>query len=218
MNPGLWQQFRDEIIATSLVLGLSVVGSFLLVHRLADENKSSETKKTVSEAEEQSQVLGEAINQAIEEATTTTGDEASEPTRNPSPTVTPSPEDTEVFYGLGGTHSFADYELVIKIPRITFNIRASESRTFLVDMILRNKSIEAGLTNRITAAIVKDGMVIVPQAAMSVTESKIVRPGEQLTFQARLSLIEGTDVKSIQFEPKESTNHVKHDLQSGPQP
>jgi hypothetical protein len=120
--------------------------------------------------------------------------------------------DAEVFYGVGGVYEFEDFELVINSPRIVFDVQESESRTFVIDAVLRNKSVEDGLLNRLSASIVKDGNVIVPGAALSVTESRRVYPGEQLTFEARISLIEGTDVKKIFFEPTETSSQVDHEL------
>ena len=68
------------------------------------------------------------------------------------------------------------------------------------------------MLNRIKASIVKDGNIIVPEAALSLSESRRIMVGEQLTFEARMSLIEGTDVREIFFKPEETDQYVEHGL------
>lgn len=216
MNEGFWKSYRDELIATGLVLGLSVVGTFFIAGRLQtpqdQEEKAPKTSKS-SEVKETEAVLGQTIQEAIEEAV----DDSPPPTIAPLPTPTPtiSPLDAEVSYGVGGSYKFEDYEVEIKGPKLVFNTQTSESRTFVTEVVIRNKTIKEGLLNRLTVAVIKDGNVIVPKAAMSVTESRRIYPKEQLTFQARLSLIEGTDVKTIDYKPEYSPNPISHDLQTG---
>jgi hypothetical protein len=57
------------------------------------------------------------------------------------------------------------------------------------------------MSNSLTASIVKDGVIIVPETAMSLSETAIIKPQEKISFQARLSLIESTDVREIYFKP-----------------
>lgn len=216
MNQDFWHSYRDELIATSLVLGLSVFGTFFIASRLQQDDDLPETFSDESGNEievDEAEILGEKIEEAIEIATNPGN--TPEPTAliTPSATPTPGPLDTEVFYGIGGSYSFDEYEVVFNSPKLVFNLKESESRTFLINVILRNKNIEAGIQNRLTVSIVKDGNVIVSEAALSVSESRNVLPGEQLTFEARISLIEGTDVREIFYSPKNSSKHVEHELQ-----
>lgn len=213
----LWGGYRDELIATALVLSLGVFGTFFLTAAMlrdpeVEAAKAAASKKPETEAQAALRELGEVLGQ---------GTQNNQPVERPTPTrslvLTPTPTigpyDTEVIYGSGGQYLNGSYELLIQNPKISFDARNSVSRKFVVEMVIRNISVEAGITNRLTASIVKDGIMIVPKAAMSVSESKLIRPGEQLTFEARISLIDGTDVKELFFEPDQVGEWVTHQLQ-----
>jgi hypothetical protein len=201
-----WSSFRDELIATSLVLVVAVGGSFFILNRLVAPKKVEFTP-TEAASEITKQVLGQQSDQAVETTVTVA------PTLKAIiPTPTDNPYTSEVFYGTGGMYQYEGYTFSLNSPRIQFDARETNARKLLVDMVLTNNNISAGLQNSVTATIIKDGVVIVPQAAMSVTETKIVLPGETLNFQAKLSLIEGTDVSIISFKPAGSLPVVEHIL------
>jgi hypothetical protein len=87
-----------------------------------------------------------------------------------------------------------------------------QSRMFEVDVTLINNKVVEGLPTQLSATIVKDGVVIVPNAAMSVSSNTIVPAGQQQAFTARLSLIEGTDVSLVHYLPAGKVSPVDHIL------
>jgi hypothetical protein len=201
-----WSDYREELIATSLVLVVAVGGSFFILHRLVSptppqtpalsQPQASQEIADVINQNRQAQVLG---NQTTGETPVVTGTPSLAPTVPAQPTG--DPYLTEVFYGTGGLYQYDGYKLGLNSPRMVIDARDTSSRKLVIDMVLTNNSVASGLQNNLTGTIIKDGIVIVPQAAMSVTESKVVMPGETFNFQAKLSLIEGTDVSIISFRP-----------------
>jgi hypothetical protein len=140
------------------------------------------------------------------------------PTPNPSLTPVPSapptqnPFRSEVYYGTGGLYESEEYKLSLASPRLSFDARDMQSRMFEVDVTLINNKVVEGLPTQLSATIVKDGVVIVPNAAMSVSSNTIVPAGQQQAFTARLSLIEGTDVSLVHYLPAGKVSPVDHIL------
>ena len=185
-----WSSFREELIATSLVLVVATGGSFFIINKMVNGTADQPKNEDLT-----NQVLG------IETAPTLPA--TLTPPPPPSITVMPSgnPFISELTYGTGGLYETDQYKLGISNPRIVFDAREMASRKFVVDLTLSNKAIPGGLSNALSAAIVKDGVVIVPEAAVSVSEAKVLMPAETVAYQGRLSLIEGTDVSLIRFSP-----------------
>ena len=220
----IWSNFRDELVATSLVLAMAVGGSFFIAYRLLSANPNKDSSQVTDLDSQRNQdetgraenpkdkiVLGDSSNN-------NKNDDVIESKNDESkinlPTPTMGPYIVEVPYGLDGKYTFDDYVLEITEPKIQYDQTDSGPRKLIVEMVLRNISITKGLSNKIEASIVKDGNVIVPKAAMSVSESKLILPKEQITFEARLSLIDGTDVKEIFFSSENSSNKVVHTVSS----
>jgi hypothetical protein len=208
MTTKLWDSFRDELIATSMVFAIAIGGSFYFAHKLTQSHPDA-----ADEPPEPTQTQAQA---AMQEMVKVLGEQSGEDQPTPMPTPTPMPITeslpplpsptgdpyyTEVFYGVGGLYDYEGYRLEITSPRIVFDARNISSRKLIVDMVLYNKTVEPALTNKLTASIVKDGVVIVPEAAMSLSETAFIKPQEKITFQARISLIESTDVKELFFKP-----------------
>lgn len=194
-----WWSFKEEILATAVVLMVAVSGSFFVVSRLFSPMPQNET-------EAPGQVLGQAQETPILPTPTIT----IQPTTQLVPTS--NPYDSEVFYGTGGMYEYEEYSLALSSPRISFDARNPQARRFMVDVTLTNKTVAQGLQPTLSATIVKDGVVIVPQTPLSIKEFALVLPGEKKSFEARLSLIEGTDVSILRYSPP-SLTPIEHILQ-----
>lgn len=210
-----WSSFREELVATSLILMVAVGGSFFILNRLV--SPPTNTVKPLSQSQA-SQQIADAINHPPSEnqvlgSQSEPNPEATTPSPLPTTVLQPTinPYSTEVFYGTGGLYQYDGYKLGLNSPRIVFDARDTSSRKLVIDVVLTNNKVNSGIQNSLTGTIIKDGIVIVPQAAMSVSEAKVVMPGETLSFQAKLSLIEGTDVSIISFRPPGATP-VEHIL------
>jgi hypothetical protein len=210
-----WSSFKEELIATSLVLVVAVGGSFFVLNQIIKPpapkpsltNQAADEIVSAIENNQNGTVLGNEIGSVMPVPTFL-------PSTAPTVITTPtsSPYASEVFYGVGGLYETEQYKFGINSPRLAFDAREPASRKFIVDLVLTNKNVPPGLQNAMTATIVKDGVVIVPKAAMSVTEAKVVMPGETLEYQARLSLIEGTDISVISFDPNNGIAPITHVL------
>lgn len=208
--------FREELIATAMLMGLVITGSFILAYRSINQPKQPELSID-SEAE----VLGTTktlekevngvINELVTPAPTPTPKLSLKPIASSSATQTPQYNTTiiEQPYGLGGEYDNDLYRLTITNPRLI----VSSSRTFKVDIVLANKALEEGLKNRLSATIIKDGQVIAESAPFSLSESATAYPGEQISFTATMSLISGTDVARIKYLPlTDAVSDTVHDL------
>jgi len=200
--------YREELIATSLVLGLSVTGTFYMAHRYLTPTQITPAETGSNQGDGQKDkgvILGEK-DSTISQITTATPTLL--PTDSPIPTAstpTTSPQMTEVFYGEGGLYEYESYRLEIKSPRIVFDVQKMSERKFVVDVVLTNYSVTGGLANALTVSIEKDGNLIVPSAALSLSENRMVKIGETMHYQAKISLIEGTDVRELIFKPAQLT-------------
>jgi hypothetical protein len=210
-----WSSFREELIATSLILVVAVGGSFFILNRLISPPASTPTM-TNDEAASQiaAAVKGHQEERVLGDEVTSAPQVTILPTQistlSLSPTV--NPYMSEVFYGNGGMYEYDQYKFGINSPRIVFDARDVSSRKFVVDIALTNKTVTTGLVSGLSATIIKDGTVIVPNAALSVSETKVIMPGQTIDFQAKLSLIEGTDVSVISFRPGNGAPAVEHVL------
>jgi hypothetical protein len=208
--------FREELIATAMLMGLVITGSFVLAYRSINQPKQPDLSLD-SEAD----VLGTTktiegeVNEVINELMTPAPTPIPRPTLKPiassSAAQTPQYNTTiiEQPYGQGGEYDNDWYRLTVSNPRLI----VSTSRTFKVDIVLANKTVELGLKNRLSATIIKDGQVIAESAPFSLSEVATAYPGEQISFTATMSLISGTDVARIKYLPlTDSVVDTIHDL------
>jgi hypothetical protein len=209
MTPYFWNSFRDELIITAVVLSLTAGTTFFYVYQsnrpLASVKIDQEKLKTLGATTEGDTEVTEPAGSAV----------ATPPETSPTPSATPNPLIAEVPYGEGKEYSTAAYIWTVSQPKLSFNSETNTSRRLTVEMVIANKNFQAGISNRVYATVVKDGAVIVPQAAMSVSESKMIFPGQQLTFTATLGLIEGTDVSQIIYKPGGVLSDSIHPLTPG---
>lgn len=200
----IWDSFRDELVATGFVLIAATVGSFWFVRTLFSREEliagppptptQTIAQKTMSEMVK---VLGEKNEPEISESQIVPTVEVLTPEATPTGNVTKS----EVLYGVGGLYENSAYRLEINSPRLVEETSGNGSRKLVVDLVLYNKAVSDGLPNQVSASIVKDGVIIVPDAAMSLSESVVVKPNEKISYQAKISLITGTDVKEFHYKP-----------------
>lgn len=191
----MWKSFRDELIITAFVLVLTIIASFYLAGQALKEPE-------VDRDDTEGDVTGVETSIA--------------PTIAPSPTsVPPTPvaavtiikEDLPVAvpYGHDAAYDLDSYEVTITNAHLLFDSHKPGSRQFVATMVIKNKSVKQGIDNDITAKIIKDGNVIVPSASMTASDSQRIFPGERLTFDVKLSLIEGTDIAEIALKPAGAT-------------
>ncbi len=194
----LWGGFRDELITTGMTLTLVVIGSFVLVQKVFFPAKPTAVTP------EPTPVVVAVL-----------------PSITPSPTVIPalapkpaSPSGmvagvategavvvSEVPFGEDGEYDFSSYNIKFKKPTIVFDAGTNTRRKLTIEVELTNKSVIEGLDSRLTASIVKDGVIIVPKAAMYIKDRQVVSPNQMAKFEATLTLVEATDVREIRFEP-----------------
>ena len=103
-------------------------------------------------------------------------------------------------FGQEGDYDYEQYHLEIGTPHFEFK-SSNSNRKFVATIKLTNYAVEAGLPNRLTATLIKDGKVIQQQVSLSLSESKTIAPKETATYNASLSLIEGTDISEVIFSP-----------------
>lgn len=205
-----WSGYRDELIATGIVFCVAASGSFYMLL-----NSGLLPKTQVVTEENNEQVLGESdtntqnqqVVEKIEEVPVATTNPTPSPTAStltvisPTPTLaTPAATPITAYMNGGKTFDYAKYRLALAGLRMVTD-QQNQSRVFKVDAILANKAATEGLHNKLSVAIVKDGKIIIENTPLSLTESKTVMPGQQLTFTASISLIEGTDIKEIYYKP-----------------
>ncbi|SRR3989344_1290367 len=202
-----WLGYRDEMIATGVVFCVAATGSFLVLANSGLLPKMG----TSGEVSSQEQVLGESDSGGGNEQAgvgTPTPSASSAPTASPAPkatppttvVATPSATPTTVFVSGGKVFEEEKFRLTLNSLRMDINAQA-QTRAFRLDAVLANKTVTEGLHNRLAVAIVRNGQVIIENAPLSLSEFKTVMPGQQLTFTASVSLIEGTDVKTVFYKP-----------------
>lgn len=220
MNDSFWSSFREEIVITSLLLGVMVISTFFLASFLfpsaetdpeTTKDKSEDVAKQIDEA--MALVLGEQTIESQSNLNSNTPPTAPSLSITLSPTAVLVPLDTEIVFGSEGHYSFDDYTFAITRPRIGFNAQDGNNKKFIADIMIKNNTLTQGLPLDVKAEVVKDSSIIVPQAALSLTESKILMPGEEIVTQVRLSLIDGTEVSKIFFSPLGAKEKVTHILQ-----
>lgn len=202
--------FRDELVASAMALSLLVVGSFVLTEVFFGKDGSHSPTQT----ENNPQTLG----------VTTTLPEQINLLPTPTPILTlgalpivasaaASPSATTktategavvapvVPFGDDGAYDYSAYKIAFANPRIVFDATRNTARKLVVEVTLTNKTVMEGLETRLSASIVKDGVIIVPKAVMRVPKRQTVGPNQQAVFQAELTLVEATDVRELLYEP-----------------
>lgn len=182
--------FGDELIATALVLVLGMGGSFYLLNKGvfsgADEQPAVIQIKTLGVSDQNGNPIALPTPML--------------PTGTPLPLPTLAPDVVTVPFGQEGVYDYEQYHLEIGTPYFEFKT-SSNNRKFVATIELTNYSVDAGLPNRMSATLIKDGKVIQQQVSLSLSESKSLAPKETATYTASLSLIEGTDISELIFSP-----------------
>lgn len=202
-----YRNYKEELIATALVLVVASGGSFFILSQVRP------VEKTAVDGERQEQVLGEQTQEEEGGIDEVAMSPTPTPTSTPTPTPKPTPEPVIVEASSTPiTNQVAEYLVaddraietgayILELKNIKMVAKGSRTKSLKLEAVLKNKSASEGLKNQLTVSIVKDGNEIAPSAIMSVSESKTVMPEEQLTFTASISLIDGTDVKAIKYNP-----------------
>lgn len=209
--------FSDELVATGLLLAVMVTGSFFYLSRLTSRHAKQELAAGSNQGN-QEQVLG-SVNEA-DSSDENVLNEAVVPTASPTPTASASAKPSsappglatpvlEIPYGAGQLYENDKYFIEFVEPKLV----SSSSRVFKVKVVIGNISVSEGITNRLHATVIKDGLVLIDEAAMSISEVKQIFPGQKLTFSASLSLVEETDVTKLIFNPGDGLPVVTHTLQ-----
>lgn len=237
MNKPYNSHFKEEMIATAVIVGVLFSGFFLVGSRsvlksTTEPNPSPTTTNVLGSttySEQELQKILEELTQMPPSTPSPVTKILPPPSANPIQSIgdnqqlsiTPASNSAklpiplypntviEQPYGNGGEYDNADYRLSIVNPRLV----VSASRVFKVDVVLANKRIITGLKNRLSATIIKEGEVIAESAPFSLSESATAYPGEQISFTASMSLIAGTDVARLKYLPLvEGVVDTLHDL------
>jgi len=197
--------FKDEIVATALVLVVTAIGSFYFIDQLLSQQSQNTNQSQILGLQTESTTTDslsapETSNTLPSPQPTSTPTATTSPT--PSPTLTPSPTITPAVVEIpyGGSQQFEnnDYILSFTDPRLI----VSSSQIFKVNVVLKNKKVEGdGLSNNLNVTIVKDGSIVSDSVPMSISETVKIKVGEQITYTASLSMIQGTDITKITFVP-----------------
>ncbi len=209
----LWGGYRDELIATAMTLSLLVLGTFLLTERMI-------TKPAASVAPALSQAIASAVPQTLgvqdvavpATMSATQLDTLKQYTQAASTATEGAVVHSEVPYGEPGTYDFLEYSIEFSNPRISFDQKTNGKRQLLVDILLVNKTVAEGIDVRMTASIIKDGNVIVKEAALSIPDSRALGKGETLRTTASLGLIDATDVRELKYKPGHNLASASHFL------
>ncbi len=182
--------FGDELIATALVLIVGMGGSFYLLE-----------KGVFSGTEEQPAVIQiKTLGISDANGNPVILPSPLPPSATPLPLPTLAPDVVTVPFGQEGVYDYEQYHLEIGTPHFEFK-SSNSNRKFVATIKLTNYNVEAGLPNRLSATLIKDGKVIQQQVSLSLSESKTLAPKETATYNASLSLIEGTDISEVIFSP-----------------
>jgi hypothetical protein len=219
MNDIFWDSYREELITTAIVLVLAVLVSLFAARtwysNLQDERAAESTYKEKLRQEEIADQLnaafGEVMGQTQEEPDTTAAVQGITPKPTAAqPTSQPIGDAVEVPFGYGGKYTYDEYILELDRPRL--RIGSDQSRTFIVEMKLTNNIVNEGLPIKVSGVIVQDGSVIVQDTALSTSVSGVVMPGDSMQFQARMALLEGTDLAQVWYKPQNVVDTVEHVL------
>lgn len=204
---GIGRGFRDELLATALVLVVAISGSYFFLGKLLVDDSRQDPElvlgaieKAMDEANETDEVV-EGENSANTDETEGVVDTT---TASPSPEPSPSPSPkqivniVEIPVGLPEKIENDFYMMDFSDGRII----TSNTRKYAVKIVLANKIIEDGIKNSpVKAVIKKDGKVLTADAPLRISEIATVKPGEQITFSASINLMEGTQVEKLLYRP-----------------
>lgn len=197
--------YRDEMLATMMTLTLVVMVSFIAVSRMMGQTEDS--VEMIEAEPQQEQLLGvvdEPTPAPIESALLLAEEETEATEGAIVYSVVPFGEDALFEYD--------EYSVELTSPRIVFDAATNTKRRLLVDVVFKNRAVEAGLPVKMTVSIVKDGTVIVPAAALYLPQSRTLAVGEMYQGIASIALIEATDAREIQYNPGNELPVVSHFL------
>ncbi len=203
---------KDELVSVGALLVVAATGSFFWLNQMTNSRPMSNGAKSTKVME---QVLGATQSQTgndlpvkESEAMDVGGESLPSPSPrvspSPSPTPNPTPRPTPAIDRVELIQASEemvndDYQISFSNPRMSYG----DANIFRVEVVLANKGVAEGLHNRLQATVVKDGTVLINEAAMSNSEVVMVMPGEQITYTASLSLVEETEVSRVSFNPGE---------------
>ncbi len=182
--------FGDELVATALVLALGLGGSLYLLDRGVLSSQTDESAVIQIKTLGVSDASGNPVVVTTQPPATAT----------PLPLPTLAPDTISVPFGQEGVYDYEQYHLEIGTPHFEFK-SSNSNRKFVATITLKNNTVDAGLLNRLSATLIKDGKVIQQHVSLSLSESKLVMPKETAVYIASLSLIEGTDISEMSFSP-----------------
>lgn len=207
--------FQEEMVTTGLVMIVTVAGSFYFLSRMIspsgktglvlDEAVLGRIDEKINEDQEKQKVAGARATQV-----TATTRPSVAPTFKPSPNPTTVPNLVEIPYRPAQEFENDDYLISFSRPRL---ILGDDTRSFKVDVVMANKAVGGeGLGNRVYATVLKDGEIIVQEAVMSNTKTVSLKQGETISFTAKISLIEETEVSQIIFAPGDGLPQVTYQV------
>lgn len=205
--------FRDEMIATALVISVTVMGSFVILSRL-----------TVSNSKPTNQILGSQTEQAEAPTTQPISDQTnsllplqtSTPTPQPTmaitatPSASPTPQITNVEIPYGSAQTFENEHYIVEFNEPKLIIKTS--RLFRIKVVIANKNIDEGISNSLLGTVAKDGEIISAQAPLSLSETATIMPGQKLTFYASLSVPENMTLNRITYVPADDILSTEYNL------
>jgi hypothetical protein len=213
--------YRDELITAAGIAGLCALASFVVLAQVAPNPKTNDLEAEavlgIQSDEEmvvpQSQVA-QSENNSIAVISAPSPTPSSSPTPSPeastaaTPTPTPTPNTVEIPYGSSQDFENNDYVISFSDPILT----VGASRIFRVKVVIGNKKVEEFIDNTLLGEIRRDGQVVSARAPLTLSEIKSIKPGEQLTFTASLSLPESTQLTRITFDPPGDPLQVIYNL------
>jgi hypothetical protein len=202
--------YQDELKATGLILGITVLGSFFFLDRVmkaesptvlgtqsvsSNQNNDTSSDSVVSNATPYPTV----VPQTKEDLLPIT--QVAIPETVATQTATPSakPKSEPAVLSNGADQTFENDYFILSFSKSELVIGSSTQAK--IQVVLANKKVTEGLVNNLYGIIERKGEVVNSKAPMSASEKKTIMPGEKLTFSASISLPEETDLTKIVFDP-----------------
>lgn len=207
--------FRDEMIMTASVIGITIVGSFFLLSQfVSSESKPGDSETMVlgsqTEANTEIDINNESVTQIAAPTATPLPSPVATPTPTPTPkpTPTPTPASVEISYGSSQSFENDNYLIDFNDPRLI----VGSSRVFKMTVVISNKNVTDGIDNEVFGVLSLDGEVIGGEAPLTLSEKKKILPGEKLTFTASLTVPGDMMLDKVTYQPTPDTLLTTYNL------
>lgn len=204
--------FREEMIATAVIISITVMGSFILLGQFTPNQKKTKSAVLGSTSQQSETPTHTKPTEQNQNDVSNNPELETMPTPTPTPTVTPTPTPDQqkrtIPYGVDQEFENDYYKVTFSNPRVI----AGTSRLFKVDVIVANIAVDAGIKNTLKAGLTLNGNNLSSTAPMTASETQTIMPKQQLTFEASISLPENVDIDEVIVEPGNELPEITYKL------